>query len=183
MIHDPVLVDRLSASPTTDFAGTVFRATGMSADPTAPSSNGGRWSTPEFSVLYTSLERDGALAEVVSYLCELTPIPRKPLRIHRIDTATKRTLRLAHGNLAELGVDMAAYGARDYRRTQEIGAVLNFLELDGLISPSARWRCENLTVFAENHSLDEHLVVRSFEDVEWFDWAKQNGFRHEGHDR
>ena len=93
MIHDPSLLDRLNAFVPERFEGEVFRATRANADPLAASISGGRWSPPPdgdagYSVLYTSLERDGAIAEVVSFLADLTPIPgrrrikvtRRPLR-------------------------------------------------------------------------------------------------------
>ena len=176
MINDPELIDKLSAFPTEEFEGTVYRATGVSRDPTASSTSGGRWSPVDVSVLYTSLEREGALAEVVSYLALLTPVPNKPLRISKIETATRSTLRLARARLPDLGVDMARYGEREYQVTQQIGAAVNFLEMDGLITPSARWDCDNLTIFSENHGLDEKLHVISHEDIEWHDWAKDHGF-------
>ncbi|MEL6734610.1 MAG: RES family NAD+ phosphorylase [Pseudomonadota bacterium] len=176
MIHDPELIDKLAGFPTETFDGRVFRASGISRDPTASSTSGGRWSPVDVSVLYTSFERDGALAEVVSYLSLLTPLPNKPLRVHEIQTSTSKTLRLARTTLTELGVDMTHYGTRDYAVTQQIGAAVNFLELDGLITPSARWACDNLTIFSENHSLDKALDVLNHDDVDWQAWAKDNGF-------
>src|SRR5688572_9388169 len=104
MIHDPALLDYIAQLPVECFDGIVFRATGITADPTAPSTNGGRWAPPDVSVLYTCLERDGAIAEVVSYLLELTPVPKKPLRVHQLEVSTRKTLRFARGTLEELGV-------------------------------------------------------------------------------
>ena len=176
MIHEPELLEKLSSYKSERFDGRVFRVTRASADPTAPSTSGGRWSPIDVSALYTSLEHDGALAEVVSYLSEQIPLPSKPLRIHQIETATTRTLRLIRADLADLGVDMARFGERDYSITQRIGAALCFLEADGLIAPSARWTCDNLTVFSENHAIDEMLQVVSSEDVDWQAWGRENGF-------
>jgi RES domain-containing protein len=155
MIHDQGLVDQLSALSVERFDGEVFRATLASADPTASSINGGRWAPgaqdgSDVPVLYTSFERDGALAEVVSFLAELTPTPGPlPLKVSRLGVSTAKTLRLARGSLERLDVDMARYGERDYSRTQSIGAALAFLGLDGLIAPSARWSCDNLMIFTE----------------------------------
>ena len=176
MIHDPELIDKLAAFSTEAFDGTVFRASGVSRDPTASSTSGGRWSPADVSVLYTSFEREGALAEVVSYLSLLTPVPNKSLRIHTIKASTSQTLLLARGNLSSLGVDLDLYGSRDYSVTQRIGAAVNFLGLDGLITPSARWDCDNLTIFSENHSLDKDLDVINHEDIEWHEWARSRGF-------
>jgi hypothetical protein len=145
MIHDLALCDRLTEFPEERFEGQTFRATRVDANPTAPSISGGRWAPSasggvDVPVLYTALERDGAIAEVVSYLVELNPIPRpRPLKVTRLRVSTARTLRLARATLGSLGVDLARYGERDYARTQEIGSALDFLGHDGLIAPSARW--------------------------------------------
>ena len=182
MIHDQGLVDRLCMLPTERFEGEVFRATRVDADPTAASMSGGRWAPPPSGdagvpILYTSLEHDGAMAEVVSFLADFTPIPApRPVRVTRLAVTTSRTLRLARANLEVLGVDLARYGERDYKRTQEIGAAIEFLGLDGLIAASARWPCDNLMIFTANHDLNERLEALSFADIEWQDWARTHGF-------
>jgi len=62
MIHDPALLERLSAFGTERFDGDVFRATRRSLDPLAGSTSGGRWAPRgEVSVLYTSLLRERSL--------------------------------------------------------------------------------------------------------------------------
>ena len=43
MIHDPELLDAIAALPVDSFDGSVFRATGLAADPTVFSYSGGRW--------------------------------------------------------------------------------------------------------------------------------------------
>lgn len=181
MIHDQGLLDQLSALAIERFDGEVFRATGASADPLAFSFNGGRWSPPardglEVPVLYTSMERNGALAEVVSYLTLLTPLPSRPLKVSRLGVSTTKTLRLARAGLDGLGVDMTQYGERDYSQTQRIGAALAFLGLDGLIAPSARWRCDNLMIYQSNHPLNQRLEVIEEEQIDWRAWARANGF-------
>ena len=97
MIHDPKLIQIIEKLPRRSFDGQVFRATGQNADPTAFSSNGGRWAPPDgaeggCSILYTSIERNGALAEVASYLSLLTPVPKKPLVVHTLDVAPEKAL-------------------------------------------------------------------------------------------
>jgi hypothetical protein len=181
MDYDPDLADQLALLRTEAFAGDVFRATRPSADPTAPSLSGGRWARPQnddpgTSVLYTSLNRDGAIAEVVSFLIEQTPMPgRRPLKITRLSVTTSKTLRLAHADLSTLGIDAARYGQRDYARTQEIGGTLAWLGLDGLIAPSARWSCDNLIIFTDNHALSEKLDPTHEELIEWRTWAEDHG--------
>jgi len=181
VIHDQGLVDKLSGLATERFDGEVFRATGVSADPLAFSVNGGRWGPPardgaDVPVLYTSLARDGALAEVVSYLTLLTPLPlSRPLKLSRLRVSTSNTLRLARVGLEELEVDMTRYGVRDYALTQSIGAALAFLGLDGLIAPSARWPCDNLMIYQTNYRfLIERLEVIGEEQIDWGAWARAN---------
>ncbi|MGD9656699.1 MAG: RES family NAD+ phosphorylase [Methylocystis sp.] len=182
MIHEQGLVDQLSVLSVERFEGEVFRTTSVSADPLAPSISGGRWApsqdnASEVSVLYTSLERDGAIAEVVAYLLQLTPLPRmRTLKISRLGVSTAKTLRLARASLEDFCVDMDRFGERDYARTQQIGAAIAFLELDGLIAPSARWPCDNLMIFSANHSLNERLDVIDYEEFVWREWAEANGF-------
>ena len=182
MIHDPALLDRLSTFQSERFEGEVFRATRVNANPVAASISGGRWAPPPdgdagYPVLYTSVERDGAIAEVVSFLAQLTPIPgARQISVTRLAVSTSRTLRLARTDLSALGVDLDRYGERDYGRTQEVGAALVFLGFDGLIAPSARWPCDNLMIFGDNHALAETLEPIGSERVEWREWAEAHGF-------
>jgi hypothetical protein len=46
VIHDPDLLEKLGAFSTARFSGEVYRATRVSADPTAPTTQGGRWAPP-----------------------------------------------------------------------------------------------------------------------------------------
>ncbi len=65
---------------------------------------------------------------------------------------------------------MARYGERDYDLTQNIGAALAFLGLDGLIAPSARWSCDNLMIYQTNHH--ERLEFIEDEQVDWQAWMR-----------
>ncbi len=153
MIHDQDLVDRLAILPTERFEGDVFRTTRVDADPTAPSISGGR--------------------------SDLTPVPGpRPVKVSRLRVSTARTLRLAHANLLTFGVDYPRYGDRDYGRTQQIGESLAFLGLDGLIAPSARWPCDNLMIFTDNHAPTERMDTIDAEEIEWQGWAREYGRFH-----
>lgn len=172
MIHDPELLDRLSGLHPTRYEGIVFRATPIRVDPIAPSVSGGRWAPrpnrdPGVRVLYTCLVREGAIAEVAAYLAALTPPPTKGLKLHTLAVTTSKTLTLSRDDLIRLGVDFDRYGERNYEQTQKIGAAINFLGFDGLITPSARWKCDNLTIFTGNHALEEKLEALSVEEIDW----------------
>jgi RES domain-containing protein len=177
VLHDLALLERLGGFETERFDGEVFRATRRSLDPLATSTSGGRWMPKGHApVLYTSLLRKGALAEISYHWSQLTPRPGKPAALHRLGVSAERRLRLLRANLDDLDVDLAKYDSINYRRTQEIGAAVNFLGCDGLMVPSARWRCENLVIFTENHALTSRLEVLSSEEIDWQAWAQDAGF-------
>ena len=179
MLHKFELTDAISRLPEIQFEGRVFRVMAGNFDPTAPSGSGGRWAFPTSadggcSVLYTSRSRDGAIAEVASYLALSTPRPSRPLYVHALEIATHKTLRLTIDDLKRLGVSEAEYGNRNYFVTQQIGAAVNFLGYDGLIVPSARWNCENVVLFTENHGFHHKLEKAEVEEIDWQAWAKAN---------
>jgi hypothetical protein len=176
MHHDLDLLDRLSAFSPVRYEGDVFRATRRGLDPLATSVAGGRWMVPnEAPTLYTSCERDGALAEISHHWSLLTPVPSKPVVLHKLGLRTVRTLKLGRAELVSLGVDWSTYGHTPSVSTQRIGAAVAFLELDGLIAPSARWNCENIMLFLNNHDVAETiLTVKTSEEVDWQKWAKDH---------
>lgn len=59
-----------------------------------------------------------------------------------------------------------------YEQTQAIGAAVAFLECDGLLAPSARWTCETLALFVDNHA--GRLEAVSTEEVDWPKRARAN---------
>jgi RES domain len=177
VFHDPKLLELLSGFPTEKFSGESFRATPIGLDPLAPSTRGGRWAPQdEAAVLYTSLAREGALAEIAFYWSQLTPLPSKPVSLHRLRVTTRKTLRLIRADLENLGVTPADYEVVSCPRTQAIGAAAAFLGRDGLVAPSARWQCDHLMIFTDSHDLDDELAVVATEEIDWLGWARENHF-------
>lgn len=174
MIHEDDLLAKLSEFESEPFSGSVFRATRLNLPPLDFSTRGGRWARPgSVSALYTSFEREGALAEVSYHWSLLDPLPKKAMKVHKLAVSAKRSLKLLHGELATLGVTAAELAALPYVHTQEIGSAVAFLEHDGLIVPSARWDCHNLILFQEHHSLDEcTLELETTEELDWQQWAR-----------
>lgn len=177
MDHDRQLLEKLSAFTAVTFEGEVFRATRRSLNPLAASTAGGRWMRPgETATLYTSVEADGALAEIAFHWGQMTPIPSKPAVLHRIRLKARKSLRLARADLATLGVDWNRYGTYGYERTQLIGAAVARLGCDGFIAPSARWSCENVMVFLANQSGEAEIAeLVDSQEVEWRAWARGKG--------
>jgi hypothetical protein len=130
----------------------------------------------ETPTLYTSVERDGALAEITFHWGRLVPVPSKPVVLHRIHLGTKKSMRLARADLTALGVDWERYATIGYVRTQEIGAAVAHLQCDGLIVPSARWHCENVMVFFSSQRRPEEVAtLLTSEETDWREWARSRG--------
>jgi hypothetical protein len=172
-VHDRGILDALEAIDPETFAGEVWRVTRKGRDPLRGSAANGRWSPSggEFEVLYTSLEREGALAEI-GYRLSLEPVwpSRIDHEIHLIEVETERTLRFASlESLAPLGVAIARYHTFEYQATQAIAAAAYFLEFDSLIVPSARFPCANLVLFTERAT---GLVLKNSQAVDWNSWRQ-----------
>jgi len=172
-VHDRLILDALDAIEPRPFEGEVWRVARKDREPLRGSSTHGRWSSNgEFEVLYTSLERDGALAEI-GYRLSLEPVwpSRIQHEIHRIEVRTARTLHLADlAALQSLGVDTAKYQSFDYEATQAITAAAHFLAFDGLLVPSARAPCCNLVIFLDRVAEYGRLEVRESRPVDWTAW-------------
>lgn len=172
-IHDRVILDALEALDAETFHGTVWRVTRKGREPLRGAAAHGRWSpSGEFEVLYTSLERDGALAEI-GYRLSLEPVWPSLIEheIHTIAVAAERIVRFADLlSLAPLGVDPARCHSFDYTATQAIAAAANFLEIDGIVAPNARFRCANLVVFVERAP---GLELIELQGVDWNAWRRR----------
>ena len=178
-VHDRTILDALEAIGWELFDSRVWRVTREGREPTIGSAAGGRWSPPgEFEVLYTCLERVGALAEI-GFRLSLEPIwPSRMLHeIHEIDLKLEKSLKLADlSKLQILGVDISKYQSFDYEQTQSIASAAHFLGFDGLVVPSARYNCLNAIVFSDSLGPDFKLEVVNTESVDWAVWksAKRN---------
>jgi RES domain-containing protein len=175
-VHDRAILDALDAIDPKPFAGDVWRITRRDREALRGSTTHGRWSpNGEFEVLYTSLEREGALAEI-GHRLSLEPVwpSRIQHEIHRIEVRTERTLHIADlATLQSLGVDIAKYQGFNYEATQAITAAAYFLAFDGLLVPSARASCTNLVLFLERViEYGGRLDVRESKPVDWIAWRK-----------
>lgn len=176
-VHDRSVLDALEKLDPEPFDADVWRVTRKDRDPLRGSSANGRWGAPgELEVLYTSEQRDGALAEV-GFRLSLEPVWPSLMQhqIHVLAVKAERTLRLVDmGELENLGVDVSRYEAFEYGATQAIAAAAHFLEFDGILVPSARFSCSNLVLFTDRVSHTGHLQLVSSEAVDWADWQRKN---------
>jgi hypothetical protein len=172
-VHDRAILDALDAIGPKPFEGEVWRVTRTDRDALRGSSTHGRWSpNGEFEVLYTSLEREGALTEV-GHRLSLEPVWPSRIRhqIHRIAVRSEKTLQIATLDmLHNLGVDIAKYQSFDYEVTQAITSAAHFLMFDGMLVPGARAPCTNLVLFLDRVTAHGYLEVRQSEPVNWTAW-------------
>lgn len=155
-------------------------------DPIRPGRSGGRWDDGSFDVLYTAVERDGALAEAHFHAFKGQPVlPSKISKsLHQIDVNLARVLDLSgEGALAEIGANMAQYGRlhylereSEYPSLQQIAEVAFFLEFEGVLVPNARWPCANLVIFTERVRPDQ-LIATPKESVDLVEWHRAIGRR------
>ncbi len=179
-IHDKDVLDTLEVIGAQPFDGQVWRVVPSGRDPTKGSAANGRWSPiGEFEVLYTSLERDGALAEIAHRL-SLEPVwPSKLVHgVHELTIHTERAIRLPNLQALEsLGVNTARYESYDYSVTQAIASAAQFLGYDAMIVPNARHPSLNLVGLLDNLDPGSALKIVSAEIVDWPSWRRRAKFR------
>ena len=173
--RDLGLLDDVDAFERETLDVEAWRLVRAGRDPTLGSPSRSRWCNGAFDVLYTSFERDGAIAEICALLASQPVFPtRDGWFLSRLKISTTETIRFANlATLKRLGVDTVHYADRTYGRTAEIADAAHFLGFDGLIAPSARWPCPNLILFTDRIPPGQiHLVETAQEPVDWTAWRK-----------
>ena len=172
-IHERAILDLLETRSAEAVTATAWRVARKGRDPLRGAVANGRWNAVgEFEALYTSLAREGAIAEV-GYRLSLEPVwpSRIAHEVHTLAVRTARTLRFSsREELQPFGVDISRYESFDYGATQAIAAAAHFLEFDGLIVPSARYECLNLVLFSDR--LPALPRVKRSEALDWKAWRK-----------
>lgn len=170
--RDLATLDLLDALPREAVETTAWRVIRHGRDVLQPTSPKGRWDTGDFGVLYTSLDRNGALAEI-HYQLSLQPVFPSRLQslLWRLEAKVQRAARLDHELLEKLSVLKHEYPRINYTRTQEIAEAAAFLGFDSLIVPSARWGCSNLILFMDQIE-PENLSAIESEAIDWDVWRK-----------
>jgi len=174
--RDLSLLDSIDALDREAVSLNAWRVVRFGRDPLQGSPSRSRWCNETFDALYSSLERDGAIAEVFSLLNSQPVFPSKiEARVHLVSVNLTKILRLdGPGSLAALGVDISRFKERDYLRTQAIADAAHFLDFEGLIVPSARWNCSNLVIFSDRIAPDAISHKGSEPDpIDWAAWRRK----------
>ncbi|MGL5840001.1 MAG: RES family NAD+ phosphorylase [Sphingorhabdus sp.] len=178
------LLDAIEAESPCTFVGDVWRVVTEGFDVLRPGRSGGRWDDGSFDVLYTSSEKNGAIAESWFHAARGQPvIPSKiKKRVYKIEVSLNRALDLSgEGKLASVGVAMAGYGRLSYlQRTseyptlQQIAEAAYFYEYQAIIVPNARWPTSNVVVFTE-YVKPGDLSADQGEAIDLNDWFAGEG--------
>jgi RES domain-containing protein len=183
--RDSALIDAVESLSGSAFSGTLWRVVREGRDPCACSTAGGRWDDATFDVLYTSLERDGAIAELYFHLAQGQPVFPTKVRYFLFELQAKLESAVDLSDralLSSLGVNMTRFGQLsyferkgEYPRTQEVAEVAHFLEHQGIVVPSARWQCNNVVLFCDHLRPGAVEVVNDHGLVDWKAWTSVNG--------
>lgn len=176
-VRDPGLIDLLDRMVRRTFEGTVWRIVREGRSPTECSASGGRWDDGSFDVLYTSLERKGALSEMHFHLSRGQPVFPTKLRYNLFELHVSLTSVLdfpALSDLALLGLDTATFGQAnyperhlEYPRTQDIAEAAQFLGCDGILVPSARYACQNAVLFCDAPDASKPVMKADHGLIDW----------------
>ncbi len=167
MAYPPTLLDALHAIVPAPWAGKAFRHTFADYAPDVENTRGARWNPPGIAAIYTSLTREGVLAEAEHQL-SIQPIrPRVTRTIHTLDISLSSVLDLADIDLlTRLGVKPAELGADEMSACQELGGAAQWLDHDGLLIPSARSEAVNLVIFPANRGPEARFKVTASELID-----------------
>lgn len=176
-IRDSALLDALEQRPQAPFAGTVWRSVREGRDPTQCWRAGGRWDDRTFDVLYTSTNREGAIAERRFHLFRGQPIPPSRVHYELFELRARLVAVIVFSDLKALeaiGMNTAGYGQAsfadrqtEYPRSQEVAEACFFLGTDGILVPNARHDSQNLIVFCEQATAPKIETIRSHGLLHW----------------
>jgi RES domain-containing protein len=105
MIYAPEMLDALQAAVLPAWTGTVYRHMFGSHPPDRSNTAGARWNGPTLGAIYTSCERETALAEAEYYI-SLQPLRPKAIRmLYTIEVSLGSVIDLtATGLLSQFGI-------------------------------------------------------------------------------
>src|SRR6266700_7812518 len=119
--RDLELLDAIDKLARSVFEGQAWRVVRETRDVLQAARVGARWDPGTFDVLYTSLDRNGALEEVYFHLSRQPVFPSIQFQIHRIRVRARKILRMDQMPLLQqLRVDVPNYANLDYSRTQAV---------------------------------------------------------------
>lgn len=161
MIYPPELLDILERLALPQWEGTVYRHMFSDYPPTKANSSGARWNPRGAEAIYTSCERETALAEA-EYQISVQPLrPRAKRTLYRIQVRFRNVADLrSRDMLKELGLGPERLSGIDHSHCQRVGGAVEWMGYEGLLVPSARREAgANLVIFSAKQSPDSEFIV------------------------
>lgn len=154
-IHDPDLLDAIESlgSETLDNV-TVWRHMFNDNPPELSNTRGARWNPPGLAAIYSSHERDTAIAEGQRAIDSQPLRPNARRYVYELRVSARKALRIRESDFPVLGLDLDHLESPDFTACQRIAAHAAFLEYDALIVPSARADGSNLVIFVNELAAD-----------------------------
>ena len=155
MNDDQQLLEKLAGLPPKPWTGNVYRCMLAGASADCENIRGARWNPQNISAIYTSLSMEGAIAEIEYRLSLEPPIKRKVIRkaVYTIRVELEKTVDICTNDLwQQFGITSMMLAGFDHSMCQKIGAQADWLELEGILVPSARHKNGNLVIYPSNTS-------------------------------
>lgn len=146
--------------------GEVYRHMFADYPPERENVRGARWNPPGVPAIYTSLERETAIAEA-DYYISLQPVRPVARRVvYRIEVRLQSIFDFSsRSNLAQFGVAGDELGAIGHAECQVLGAAAEWLGRDGMLVPSARAAGINLVIFPNQKRPGYQFSVAASEEL------------------
>ena len=165
-IHDPDLLDaieRLGSEPLV--AVTVWRHMFNDNPPELSNTRGARWNPAGLGAIYTSGQRETAIAEG-QHVIDSQPLRPKARRfVYQLQVSAAKAVRIRYDDLAALGLDRSDLESPDFSSCQRVGAHVAFLGYDALIVPSARADGSNIVIFVNELAADAVFERLNSEEI------------------
>ena len=152
MIYPPEMLDTLQSAEVSAWDGTVYRHMFGSHPPARVNVEGARWNAPGLAAIYTSCERETALAEAEYYI-SLQPLrPKAKRTLFTIHVLLQKVIDLtARDLIVRLGITEEVISSIDHGPCRTIGSAVHWLGHDGMLVPSARrHNGTNLVIFQQD---------------------------------
>lgn len=161
MIYSPEMLDILESAAVSAWEGTVYRHMFGTFSPALSNTEGARWNAPPVEAIYTSCERETALAEA-EYSISCQPLrPRARRMLYTIRVSLHNVIDLTvPGLLRRLGITGDVLAGADQSPCRLVGSAVNWLGRDGLLVPSARRVAgTNLVIYQQDPATDVFEVT------------------------
>jgi RES domain-containing protein len=166
--YDEALLEQLATAPAGPWSGIVWRHMFGGQSPELRNGRGARWNPPGVDAVYTSLERDTALAEAEAAMSAQPLRPHAPRDLHRIRVSLDNVIDLRNVELLEaLGVPLPSLEQESRETSARIGGAVSVLGHDGAFVWSIRVTGgNNLVIYPNNQEFDAQFVVLESEHLE-----------------